>query len=220
MLQTRLGACQALLGRGLRHFWTPFGRLVAGFWLLLGCFWTLSWAALGLLLGRFLAISWALSGATWLLSGAFWVHCSLPRRSGARFWRVSGHAGLGFRRLGRHVLACRSLRLAFHDRMLFVKSAWPWSVRCQQDLPKCFLNWAVWATCFYRCSTHAFAITCTLPSSLLVRRFVRSTWNCFLISCFLKCQSSFPKLPEARNASFDKLLGPLRSPDGFSGREF
>ena len=61
--------------------------------------------------------------------------------------------------------------------MLFVKSAWPWPVSCQQDLPKCFLNWAVWATCFYRCSTHAFAITCTLPSSLLVRRFVRSTWN-------------------------------------------
>ena len=143
--------------------WTSLGRLLA---------------ALGRLLdplGRFLATSWALSGATWLISGAFWVHCSLPRRSGARFWRVSGHAGLGFRRLGRHVLACRSLRLEFHDRMLFVKSAWPWPVSCQQDLPKCFLNWAVWATCFYRCSTHAFAITCTLPSSLLVRRFVRST---------------------------------------------
>ena len=66
------------------------------------------------------------------------MHCSLPRRSGARFWRVSGHAGLGFRRLGRHVLACRSLRLEFHDRMLFVRSAWPWPVSCQQDLPKCF----------------------------------------------------------------------------------
>ena len=154
--------------------WTSRGRLLA---------------ALGRLLdplGRFLAISWALSGATWLLSGAFWAHCSLPRRSGARFWRVSGYAGLGFRRLGRHVLACRSLRLEFHDRMLFVKSAWPWPVSCQQDLPKCFkcfLNWAVWATCFYRCSTHAFAITCTLPSSLLVRRFVRSTWNKLLWQC-------------------------------------
>ena len=72
-------------------------------------------------------------------------------------------------------MARRSLRPAFHDIMLFVKSAWPWPVSCQQDLPKCFLNWAVWATCFYRCSTHAFAITCALPSSLLVRRFVRST---------------------------------------------
>ena len=119
--------------------WTSLGRLLA---------------ALGRLLdplGRFLAISWALSGATWLISGAFWVHCSLPRRSEARFWRVSGHAGLGFRRLGRHVLACRSLRLEFHDRMLFVKSAWPWPVSCQQDLPKCFLNWAV-----TRCGPHAF----------------------------------------------------------------
>ena len=28
---------------------------------------------------------------------------------------------------------------------------------------------------FYECSNHAFAITCALPSSLLVRRFVRST---------------------------------------------
>jgi len=28
---------------------------------------------------------------------------------------------------------------------------------------------------FYACSSHAFAITCALPSSLLVRRFVRST---------------------------------------------
>ena len=143
--------------------WTSLGRLLA---------------ALGRLLdplGRFLATSWALSGATWLISGAFWVHFSSPRRSGPRFWRVWEHAGLGFRRLGRHVLACRSLRLAFHDIMLFVTSAWPWPVSCQQDLPKCFLNWAVWATCFYRCSTHAFAITCALPSSLLVRRFVRST---------------------------------------------
>ena len=50
MLQTRLGACQALLGRGLREFWMPLGRLLAGFWLLLGGFWTLldaSWPSLG-----------------------------------------------------------------------------------------------------------------------------------------------------------------------------
>ena len=50
MLQTRLGACQALLGRGLKQFWTPLGRLLAGFWLLLGGFWTLldaSWPSLG-----------------------------------------------------------------------------------------------------------------------------------------------------------------------------
>ena len=107
----------------------------------------------------------------------FLIHFGSPGRSGRRFWRVWGHAGLGFERLGRHVLACLSLRLAFHNIVLFVKSAWPWPVSCQQDLPKCFLNWAVWATCFYRCSTHAFAITYALPSSLLVRRFVRSTWN-------------------------------------------
>ena len=50
MLQTRLGASQALLGRGLKQFWTPLGRLLAGFWLLLGSFWTLlnaSWPPLG-----------------------------------------------------------------------------------------------------------------------------------------------------------------------------
>ena len=122
-----------------------------------------------------MAASWALSGVIWLISNAFLVHFSSPRCSGARFWRVWGHAGLSFRRLGRHVLACLSLRLAFHDIALFVKSAWPWPASCQQDLPKSFLNRLVWATCFYRCSSHAFAITCALPSSLLVRRFVRST---------------------------------------------
>ena len=50
MLKTRLGACRALLGRGLRQFWMPLGRLLAGFWLLLGGFWTLlgaSWPPLG-----------------------------------------------------------------------------------------------------------------------------------------------------------------------------
>ena len=88
--------------------WTSLGRLLA---------------ALGRLLdplGRFLATSWALSGATWLISGAFWVHFSSPRRSGPRFWRVWEHAGLGFRRLGRHVLACTSLRLSFHNILLFM----------------------------------------------------------------------------------------------------
>ena len=50
MLQTRRGACQVLLGRGLKHFWKRLGRLLAGFWLLLGGFWTLlsvSWPPLG-----------------------------------------------------------------------------------------------------------------------------------------------------------------------------
>ena len=50
MLQTRLGACQALLGRGLNQFWTPLGRLLAAFWLLLEGFWALlsaSWPPLG-----------------------------------------------------------------------------------------------------------------------------------------------------------------------------
>ena len=90
--------------------WTSLGRLLSALvWLLDP-------------LGRFLATSWALSGATWLISGAFWVHFSLPRRSGPRFWRVWEHAGLGFRRLGRHVLACTSLRLAFHNIMLFMNA--------------------------------------------------------------------------------------------------
>ena len=40
-----------------------------------------------------------------------------------------------------------------------------------------FLTWAAWATCFYRCNNHSFAFTCAFPSCLLVRRFVRSTWN-------------------------------------------
>ena len=107
--------------------------------------WTsLRWllAALGWLvgpLGRFLAASWALSGATWLISGAFWVHFNSPRRSEPRFWRVWEHAGLGFRRLGRHVLACTSLRLAFHNIMLFMNAV-----------------------------NHAFAFTCALFSSLPV----------------------------------------------------
>ena len=30
------------------------------------------------------------------------------------------HVGLGFKRLGRHVLACLSLRLAFHSEMLVI----------------------------------------------------------------------------------------------------
>ena len=91
-----------------------------------------SWMSLGRLLavlgrlldplGRFLAASWALSDAAWLISGAFWVHFNSPRRSGPRFWRVWEHAGLGFRRLGRHVLACTSLRLAFHNIMLFMNA--------------------------------------------------------------------------------------------------
>ena len=119
-----------------------------------------SWTSLGGLLaalGRLLdplvrlATSWALSGATWLISGAFWVHFSSPRRSGPRFWRVWEHAGLGFRMLGRHVLACTSLRLAFHNIMLFMNA-----------VQEC---------------NHVFAFTCALLSSLPVRRFVRSTWN-------------------------------------------
>ena len=69
--------------------------------------WTsLGWllAALGWLLnplGRFLAASWTLSGVTWLISSAFWVHFTSPGRSGTRFWRVWGHAALGFRTLGK-----------------------------------------------------------------------------------------------------------------------
>ena len=50
------------------------------------------------------------------------MHFSSPRRSRPRFWRVSEHAGLGFRRLGRHVLPCTSLRLAFHNIMLFMNA--------------------------------------------------------------------------------------------------
>ena len=93
-------------GAVLDASWTSLGRLLPT----LGRLWNP--------LGRSLAASWALSGVTWLISNAFPVHFSLPGRSGARFWRVWGHAGLGFRRLGRHVLACLSLRLAFHNIML------------------------------------------------------------------------------------------------------
>ena len=32
--------------------------------------------------------------------------------------------------------------------------------------------------------------------------------------------SSFPQLPEAQNPLFGELSGPLRGPDGFSGRGF
>ena len=70
-----------------------------------------SWTSLGLLLaalgrlvdprGRFLAAAWALSDVTWLISNAFWVHFSSPGRSGPRFWRVWGHAALGFETLGK-----------------------------------------------------------------------------------------------------------------------
>ena len=90
--------------------WTSLGRLLPA----LGRLWNP--------LGRSLAASWALSGATWLISNAFRVYFSSPGRSGARFWRVWEHAGLGFRRLGRHVLACTSLRLAFHTIMVFMNA--------------------------------------------------------------------------------------------------
>ena len=136
--------------------WTSLGRLLA---------------ALGRLLdplGRFLATSWALSGGTWLISGAFWVHFNSPKRSGPRFWRVWEHAGLGFRRLGRHVLACTSLRLAFHYIMLFMTA-----VTTLLHLP---------ALCFFPlrrgglCAAHGIRISFT-PSRIVFR-----TTGCMLPS--------------------------------------
>ena len=54
VLQTRLGACRALFGKGLGQFGMPLGRLLAGFWLLLGGFGILLGAP-WLRLGRFRA---------------------------------------------------------------------------------------------------------------------------------------------------------------------
>ena len=38
VFKTRLGACRALFGRNLGQSWMPLGRLLAGFWLLVGGF--------------------------------------------------------------------------------------------------------------------------------------------------------------------------------------
>ena len=171
--------------------WTSLGRLLA---------------ALGRLLdplGRFLATSWALSGATWLISGAFWVHFSSPRRSGPRFWRVWEHAGLGFRRLGRHVLACRSLRLAFHDIMLFVTSAWPWPVSCQQDLPKWF---SIAKITFWKATALLVSRGASLPLGVFAWPVIQLP-NTFRI-IITRCDSSWGQEDEHHQETKDQEKNP------------
>ena len=103
VLQTRLGACQALLGRGLREFWTPLGRLLAGFWLLLDGFWTL----LGVSsppLGRFRAPL----GSSQAPFGCILAHQDAPGLDFGGFrsmpgWVLEGLAGMFW-----HALRCAS----------------------------------------------------------------------------------------------------------------
>ena len=191
MLQTRLGACQALLGRGLRQFWTPLGRLLAGFWLLLGGFWTL------------LGASWPPLGRFRAPLGSSQAPFGCVRRSGPRFWRVWEHAGLGFRRLGRHVLACRSLRLAFHDIMLFVTSAWPWPVSCQQDLPKWF---SIAKITFWKATALLVSRGASLPLGVFAWPVIQLP-NTFRI-IITRCDSSWGQEDEHHQETKDQEKNP------------
>ena len=153
-----LGARRALFGKGLGQFGMPLGRLLAGFWLLLGGFWTL------------LGASWPPLGRFRAPLGSSQAPFGCVRRSGPRFWRVWEHAGLGFRRLGRHVLACTSLRLAFHNIMLFMNA-----VTTFLHLPAlCFPFW-----CGGLCAAHGIRVifafdSCAATNGTRVRRTINA----------------------------------------------
>ena len=102
-------------------------------------------------LGQLLGPLECFLGTSWLVLGASCANLSSQGPPRPRFWRVWGRSRLGFEEFGGHNLAYFLLRIAL-----------------------CYLM-------FFRRSRNAFAFTIAVPSSLLVRRSVRSTWNTFEI---------------------------------------
>ena len=164
-----------------RKILEKFRHLPSASWPALGR----SWAALGLswaLLRQLLGPSWTLVGLSFLVSDASWANFASPGPPQPRFWRVWGRAGLVFARLWSCVWACLLLRLSlcYFSRPQFVVGD------CNAFLATCLrplhnildTMLALWHVMFLLvqyprpCIDHRFVL-----SFLLVRRFVRSTWN-------------------------------------------